>query len=52
MKNLSIPYVPRGFPFSKGRIYCNLSLITSGVSKTIFYGSIDLEIKIARLKKN
>ncbi|KAJ8714848.1 hypothetical protein PYW08_004829 [Mythimna loreyi] len=51
LKNMSIPYVPRGFPFAKGRIYCNVSFADGGVTKHIGRGSIDMEIKVAKLRK-
>ncbi|KAJ8712083.1 hypothetical protein PYW07_004925 [Mythimna separata] len=44
LKNLSIPYVPKNFPFTKGRIYCNVTLTEGGVTRTIGRGCIDVEM--------
>ncbi|KAJ8714849.1 hypothetical protein PYW08_004830 [Mythimna loreyi] len=46
MTNLSIPFVPKSFPFVKGRIYCNVSFVNGGVTLPVGGGSIDMEIKI------
>ncbi|KAJ8712085.1 hypothetical protein PYW07_004927 [Mythimna separata] len=50
LHNLSFQYVPKSFPFVKGRIYCNVSLNVGGVTKLIANGSSDMEIKVARIK--
>ncbi|XP_059057778.1 uncharacterized protein LOC131851308 [Achroia grisella] len=47
--NMTIPIeqVPKGFPFTKGRIYCN---ITENIrNKIIVAGYIDMELKYARI---
>ena len=49
---MSVPYVPQEFPFTKGRIYLNVSFNLNGVTKLIGGGSIDMEIKVYRIKKN
>ena len=51
MQNMTIPYVPKGFPFNKGRILCNISLIQGGSPKLVAYGSIDMEVKVAKIKR-
>ncbi|XP_059057810.1 uncharacterized protein LOC131851337 [Achroia grisella] len=45
--NMTIPIeqVPRGFPFTRGRIYCNVSI--TNTDKVIGSGYIDLELKTA-----
>ncbi|KAJ8712084.1 hypothetical protein PYW07_004926 [Mythimna separata] len=45
LKNMSIPYVPKNFPFTKGRIYCNATLTEGGVTRAIGHGHIDVEVK-------
>ncbi|KAJ8712075.1 hypothetical protein PYW07_004917 [Mythimna separata] len=51
MKNLSIPIVPRGFPFTKGRIYINVSITASGTMENVGQAHIDMEVKTANIKK-
>ncbi|KAJ8714845.1 hypothetical protein PYW08_004826 [Mythimna loreyi] len=45
LNNMTMPHVPKNFPFPKGRIYCNVSLTEGDVTKLVFYGNIDLEVK-------
>ncbi|KAJ8712072.1 hypothetical protein PYW07_004914 [Mythimna separata] len=45
LRNMTIPFVPKNFPFTKGRIYCNVSFTEGGVTRTVVRGSIDLELK-------
>ncbi|KAJ8712080.1 hypothetical protein PYW07_004922 [Mythimna separata] len=45
LKNMTISYVPKNFPFTKGRIYCNGTLTEGGVIRDVFRGSVDLEVK-------
>ncbi|XP_059057809.1 uncharacterized protein LOC131851336 [Achroia grisella] len=47
--NMSIPLsqVPRGFPFTKGRIYCNLTITDTDI--VFGSGYIDLELKTTRI---
>ncbi|KAJ8714846.1 hypothetical protein PYW08_004827 [Mythimna loreyi] len=50
LKNLSVPFVPKGFPFTKGRIYINVSLTDSGEIKNIGRAYIDMEFKVANIR--
>ncbi|XP_052751136.1 uncharacterized protein LOC116413435 [Galleria mellonella] len=47
--NMTIPLeqIPRGFPFTKGRIYSNITLTNTG--KQIASGYIDIELKTTRI---
>ncbi|XP_059057814.1 uncharacterized protein LOC131851341 [Achroia grisella] len=49
MYNMTIPIeqVPKGFPFTKGRIYCNVT--ENGTNKIVLSGYIDMELKYARI---
>ncbi|XP_026741676.1 uncharacterized protein LOC113503783 [Trichoplusia ni] len=49
LENLSLAYVPKGFPFTKGRIICNLTMTErSGTTKYVGHGYIDIEVKVAK----
>ncbi|PZC71920.1 hypothetical protein B5X24_HaOG212261 [Helicoverpa armigera] len=49
LRNMSILETPNGFPFTKGRIYCNGSVTENGVSHFVLYASIDMELKTIRI---
>ncbi|CAH0589266.1 unnamed protein product [Chrysodeixis includens] len=51
LEDLSLAYVPKGFPFTKGRIIANLTYTERGSSRYVGHGYIDIELKVAKNKK-
>ena len=50
MQNLSVSLVPADFPFTKGRVYLNVSVNLKSVVEVIGIGSMDVELKVSRIK--